>query len=125
MTTPGELRGIPAGRRRSPASRTTPRVVPDAGSVGKGAIHLVHLYPREMSIYGDLGNTRALAARLRRHGYSPVVHQHHPGAPVPRARSHLVSAAAARTAARCGSRTTSSGSATGCARWRPRGRRCS
>ena len=32
-----------------------------------------------MSIYGDLGNTRCLAARIRRHGYSPVVHQHHPG----------------------------------------------
>ena len=25
---------------------------------GTGAIHVVHLYPREMSIYGDLGNTR-------------------------------------------------------------------
>lgn len=49
----------------------------------KGAVHLVHLYPREMSIYGDLGNTRCLAARLRRHGYDPVVHAHHPGAPWP------------------------------------------
>ena len=35
----------------------------------KGQITLVHLYPREMSIYGDLGNTRCLAARIRRHGY--------------------------------------------------------
>jgi len=34
----------------------------------KGEVHLVHLYPREMSIYGDLGNTRCLAARLRWHG---------------------------------------------------------
>ena len=32
----------------------------------KGRIVLVHLYPREMSIYGDLGNTRCLAARIRR-----------------------------------------------------------
>ena len=49
----------------------------------KGEVHLVHLYPREMSIYGDLGNTRCLAARLRWHGYTPVVHDHHPGAPWP------------------------------------------
>ena len=34
----------------------------------KGTIDLVHLYPREMSIYGDLGNTRCLAQRIRRHG---------------------------------------------------------
>jgi hypothetical protein len=46
---------------------------------GKGTVHLVHLYPREMSIYGDLGNTRALASRLRWHGYHPVLHNHHPG----------------------------------------------
>jgi lipid II isoglutaminyl synthase (glutamine-hydrolysing) len=64
-------------------------VVPDGDREGKGAIHLVHLYPREMSIYGDLGNTRALAARIRRHGYSPVVHQHHPGSPFPE-QAHLV-----------------------------------
>ena len=49
----------------------------------KGEVHLVHLYPREMSIYGDLGNTRCLAARLRWHGYRPVVHDHHPGGPWP------------------------------------------
>jgi lipid II isoglutaminyl synthase (glutamine-hydrolysing) len=50
----------------------------------KGEVHIVHLYPREMSIYGDLGNTRCLAARLRWHGYQPVVHDHHPGAEWPR-----------------------------------------
>ena len=33
--------------------------------MSKGRINLVHLYPREMSIYGDLGNTRCLASRLR------------------------------------------------------------
>jgi len=49
----------------------------------KGEVHVVHLYPREMSIYGDLGNTRCLAARLRWHGYQPVVHDHHPGSPWP------------------------------------------
>lgn len=61
----------------------------DPGSEGKGEIHLVHMYPREMSIYGDLGNTRCLASRIRRHGYVPVVHQHHPGQPFPET-AHLV-----------------------------------
>lgn len=53
------------------------------GSGDKGEVQVVHLYPREMSIYGDLGNTRCLASRLRWHGYRPVVHDHHPGAPFP------------------------------------------
>lgn len=56
---------------------------------GKGAVHVVHLYPREMSIYGDLGNTRALLSRLGWHGYTPVLHEHHPGAPFP-AHAHLI-----------------------------------
>lgn len=55
----------------------------------KGQITLVHLYPREMSIYGDLGNTRCLAARIRRHGYDCVVHDHHPGMPWPE-QAHLL-----------------------------------
>ncbi|GAB49260.1 type 1 glutamine amidotransferase [Mobilicoccus pelagius] len=50
----------------------------------KGTIRMVHLYPREMSIYGDRGNTRALAMRARRHGYDAVVHEHHPGGEYPR-----------------------------------------
>jgi CobQ-like glutamine amidotransferase family enzyme len=54
----------------------------------KGRIVLVHLYPREMSIYGDLGNTRCLAQRIRRHGYECVVHDHHPGAELP-SETHL------------------------------------
>lgn len=57
-------------------------------SAAKGRIVLVHLYPREMSIYGDLGNTRALAARIRRHGYDCLVHDHHPGMPLPE-QAHL------------------------------------
>ncbi|MBK8733561.1 MAG: cobalamin biosynthesis protein CobB [Actinomycetales bacterium] len=42
-----------------------------------------------MSIYGDLGNTRCLAARIRRHGYDCVVHDHHPGMPWPE-QAHLL-----------------------------------
>ena len=57
--------------------------------MSKGEIHVVHLYPREMSIYGDLGNTRTMTARLARHGYTPVLHQHHPGAAFPD-QAHLV-----------------------------------
>lgn len=48
-------------------------------TASKGTIRLVHLYPREMSIYGDLGNTRCLQVRLQRHGYDVEVTQHHPG----------------------------------------------
>lgn len=55
----------------------------------KGLIKIVHIYPREMSIYGDLGNTRCLASRLRWHGYEPLVHQHHPGNDFPKD-AHLV-----------------------------------
>jgi CobQ-like glutamine amidotransferase family enzyme len=62
----------------------------DSGTSGsKGRIKIVHIYPREMSIYGDLGNTRCLASRLRWHGYEPLVHQHHPGNDFP-ADAHLV-----------------------------------
>lgn len=50
----------------------------------KGTIRIVHVYPREMSIYGDLGNTRCLAWRARRHGYDVEVLDHHPGASWPR-----------------------------------------
>ena len=51
--------------------------------MSKGSVKVVHLYPREMSIYGDLGNTRCLASRIRWHGYEPVVHDHHPGHELP------------------------------------------
>ena len=56
--------------------------------LSKGTIQLVHLYPREMSIYGDLGNTRCLAKRIERHGYSVEVVGHAPGDPFP-AQAHL------------------------------------
>jgi lipid II isoglutaminyl synthase (glutamine-hydrolysing) len=88
MTTPGASAAYPQDVV-VPGEPHDSAVVPDADHEGKGAVHLVHLYPREMSIYGDLGNTRALAARIRRHGYSPVVHQHHPGTPFPE-HAHLV-----------------------------------
>lgn len=39
----------------------------------KKQIVIAHLYPREMSIYGDGGNIRALQQRLVWRGYEPVV----------------------------------------------------
>lgn len=60
---------------------------PDGPS--KGRVVLLHLYPREMSIYGDLGNTRVLQQRLVRHGYSCEVRAHAPGE-APPADAHLV-----------------------------------
>jgi CobQ-like glutamine amidotransferase family enzyme len=60
-----------------------------SGQLSKGRIVLAHIYPREMSIYGDLGNTRALAARLRWHGYEVDRRDHHPGHDFP-VDAHLV-----------------------------------
>lgn len=36
-------------------------------------LHILHLYPDEMSVYGDTGNVLALCARTRDHGFEPVV----------------------------------------------------
>ena len=73
-----------------PDNSVTNGSVTNGGASGsKGQIRIVHIYPREMSIYGDLGNTRCLASRLRWHGYEPLVHQHHPGNDFP-TNAHLV-----------------------------------
>jgi CobQ-like glutamine amidotransferase family enzyme len=88
VSDPTQPRGIPADVTVPGEPEGSARV-PAADREGKGVIHVVHLYPREMSIYGDLGNTRCIAARIRRHGYVPVVHQHHPGADFP-AQAHLL-----------------------------------
>jgi CobQ-like glutamine amidotransferase family enzyme len=88
MTDATQPRGIPTDVPIPGEPEGSARV-PDEEGAGKGVIHVVHLYPREMSIYGDLGNTRCIAARIRRHGYVPVVHQHHPGGDFP-AEAHLL-----------------------------------
>lgn len=33
-------------------------------------VHLVQLYPRDMNIYGDWGNTLTLKRRLEKYGYA-------------------------------------------------------
>lgn len=47
-------------------------------------VTIVHLYPKEMNIYGDRGNILTIARRLQWHGYVPKVVAHHPGKPFPK-----------------------------------------
>ena len=49
----------------------------------KRPIKILHLYPREMNIYGDWGNVLTISRRLQWHGYEIEVLQHHPGQPFP------------------------------------------
>ncbi len=46
-------------------------------------IRIVHLYPKEMNIYGDWGNVLTLQRRLEWHGFTPEIVEHHPGRPFP------------------------------------------
>lgn len=46
-------------------------------------IRLLQLYPREMNIYGDWGNTLTLKKRLERRGFAVELLEHHPGAAFP------------------------------------------
>lgn len=47
-------------------------------------LRILHLYPREMNIYGDWGNVLTIKRRAEWHGYVAEVVQHHPGKPFPR-----------------------------------------
>lgn len=42
-------------------------------------IHVLHLYPRDMNIYGDNGNVQVIMKRLAWHGYTPHLHTYNPG----------------------------------------------
>ena len=44
----------------------------------KRTITILHLYPRDMNIYGDNGNVQVLRKRLEWHGYEPVVIGYNP-----------------------------------------------
>lgn len=46
-------------------------------------IRLLQLYPSEMNIYGDWGNTLTLKRRLEWRGYKVELLEHHPGAVLP------------------------------------------
>lgn len=47
-------------------------------------ITILHLYPKEMNIYGDWGNVLTIKRRLEWHGYAPKIVEHHPGKPFPK-----------------------------------------
>jgi CobQ-like glutamine amidotransferase family enzyme len=47
--------------------------------VSKGIINVLQLYPRDMNIYGDWGNTLVLKRRLEWHGYEVHLLAHNPG----------------------------------------------
>ena len=50
---------------------------------GQGEIHLVQLYPRDMNIYGDWGNTLVLARRAQWQGYDVELLSYDPGDELP------------------------------------------
>lgn len=45
----------------------------------KKVIRILHLYPREMNIYGDWGNVLTVERRSQWHGYETEIVPHHPG----------------------------------------------
>lgn len=47
--------------------------------MSKGIINVLQLYPRDMNIYGDWGNTLVLKRRLEWHGYEVHLLAHNPG----------------------------------------------
>lgn len=53
-------------------------------------INLVHLYPRDMNIYGDMGNILTLRRRLEWHGYSVRVLNYNPGDTFPKSADIVV-----------------------------------
>ena len=48
-----------------------------------GALRIVQLYPRDMNIYGDWGNTLTLKRRAERHGLETEIVDYNPGDPWP------------------------------------------
>lgn len=56
----------------------------DAGDDVGRAIDIVQLYPRDMNIYGDWGNTLTIVRRLQWMGFVPRVHDVEVGGPAPR-----------------------------------------
>lgn len=49
----------------------------------RGELDIVQLYPRDMNIYGDWGNTLTLLRRAQRYGYRVRVHDYNPEDPWP------------------------------------------
>lgn len=45
----------------------------------KNELHILHLYPRDMNIYGDNGNVLVLTQRAKKHNLTPIVHEYNQG----------------------------------------------
>lgn len=52
--------------------------------MSRQSITLLHLYPRDMNIYGDLGNILTIQRRLEWHGYDVRLITYNPGDTLPR-----------------------------------------
>lgn len=52
--------------------------------MSKKTIIILHLYPKEMNLYGDWGNVLTIKRRLEWHGYNPRVIDHHPDTTFPK-----------------------------------------
>lgn len=52
--------------------------------MSKKAINILHLYPKEMNIYGDWGNVLTIKRRLEWHGFDPIIIEHNPGKQLPK-----------------------------------------
>lgn len=51
--------------------------------VKRSPLRILHLYPREMNIYGDWGNVQTILKRCEWHGYETELVEHHPGKKFP------------------------------------------
>lgn len=49
----------------------------------RAPLRILHLYPREMNIYGDWGNVQTILQRSAWHGYKTELVEHHPGKKFP------------------------------------------
>lgn len=47
-------------------------------------LNIVHLYSKDMNIYGDWGNVLAVMRRAEWHGYKPKIIDYNPGSKLPK-----------------------------------------
>jgi len=53
-------------------------------SADRNPLRILHLYPKEMNIYGDWGNVLTILKRAGWHGLETELVEHHPGKPFPK-----------------------------------------
>ena len=78
---------------------------PAAGPNNGKTLRILQLYPKDMNIYGDWGNTLSLARRAHAHGFDIDIIDYNPATNSPKT-SILLLAAAARTPGRPSSKKT-------------------